>query len=220
MWCRVKFACGWRNDRHLLAINPTSSLFGRVTYVALMNDMLNDIKEGYLRGSEYAQILSQFSLGRVQSELDEKGLKGHLEGLWTAQESIKELESGQLNMLADLMETYPQILRWAHDPRGDGSTTPPEHIVNRLRTSARKVFNTQYMRVRRLVRCMFAFRNGIVPLIPRDCCLQLLLQAELPVDVVNFETSQDMEVEKVRGHDTRILDSANQTGSWLVRRCK
>jgi hypothetical protein len=196
MWCRVKFASGWRNDRHLFAINPTSSLFGRVTYVAIMDAMLDDIKQGYLRGSKYAQILSQFSRGHVRLDFSEKRLNEDLERLWTAQESIKELESRQLNILADCMETYPQMLRWAHDPRGDQSTTPPEHIIRKLRTCAKKVFNTQYMRARKPVRCMYAFRNGILPLVPRDQYLQLLLQADLPADVVNFETSQDAEVDE------------------------
>lgn len=202
MWCRVKFASGWKNDRGLFAINPTSSLFESVTYVALMDAMLDDIKQGYLRGSKYAQILSQFSRERVRSGFNEKRLNEDLERLWAAQESIKELQSRQLNILADCMETYPQMLRWAHDPRGDQSTIPPEHIVKKLRTYAKKVFNTQYMRVRKPVHCMSAFRYGILPLVPRDRYLQLLLQADLPADVVNFETSQDTEVDEVVNSQT------------------
>lgn len=89
------------------------------------------------------------------------------------------------------------MLRCAHDPRGDASTTLPEHIVRILRTCAKKVFNTQYMRVRKPVHCKFAFRNGIMPVVPRNWCLQLLLQADLPLEVLDFDAAPRTGVEEV-----------------------
>jgi hypothetical protein len=135
----------------LFAINPTSSLFGGVTYNAVMDDMMGDIKQGYLRASAYAQILSQFSPEPISRGINGKPLGQHLPRLWTAQENIKELESRQLNILAGFLETYPHMLRWAHDPRGDASTTHPEHMIKKLRVYAKKVHNTQYMRARKPV---------------------------------------------------------------------
>jgi hypothetical protein len=192
IWCQVKIACDWRNDRHLFPINPTSSLFAGVTYDAVMDDMISDIEDGNRRGSKYTQILSQFSPNPVSPGLDktERRLRQHLQKFWSAQEAIKQLESLQLNVLADFLETYPYMLRWAYDPRGDESTTPPEHTVKTLRACAKKVFNTQYMRRRKPVHCMFAFRNGILPLVPRNWCLQLLLRSDLPADVLNLEASR------------------------------
>jgi hypothetical protein len=146
----------------LFAINPTSSLFGGVTYLAVMNDMLEDIKEGYLRGAAYAQILSQFSPEPISPSVDVGHLKQHLQKMWAAQEAIKELQSQQLNNLADFMETYPHMLRWAYDPRDDASTIPPEHISTRLRVWAKKVSNTQYVRLRRPVYCMFLLLNRLM----------------------------------------------------------
>jgi hypothetical protein len=53
------------------------------------------------------------------------------------------------------------------------------------------------MRVRNAVHCMSAFRNGILPLVPRNWCLQLLLRADLPIQVLDSGTSHRTSVEEV-----------------------
>ena len=181
---------------HSFPLNPRSSLFGRITYNEIMGDMMEDIKDGYRRGAVYAQLLSQFMPKPVLPglQMTERRLRQHLQEFWKAQETIKELESHQLKLLADFLETYPDMLRWAYDPRGDASTTPTNHNITQLRASARKVFNTQYIRERKPVHCKFVFRNGILPITPRNSCLQLLLRSDLPVDVVNWEEAEPFTV--------------------------
>lgn len=198
IWCQVKMACGWRNDRHYFPLSPVSSLFRKMTYSAIMRSMMEDIQEGHGRGCKYARLLSQFSPepispGRANTE---RCLKQDLQKLWAAQETLKKLESRQLTILADFLETYPHMLRWARDPRGDASTTPSEHNIRKLRVYAKKVFNTQYMRHRKPVYVMSAFRNGVMPLVPKNWCLKLLLRSDLPVDVLNFEASQRTSVKR------------------------
>jgi hypothetical protein len=220
VWCQVKVACGWRNDRHSFPLNPRSSLFGRMTYKEIMDDMMEDIRDGYQRGAKYAQLLSQFMPEPVLAgrQKTERRLRQYLQEFWKAQETIKELESHQLKLLADFLETYPDMLRWAYDPRGDASTTPTKHNITRLRACARKVFNTQYIRERKPVHCKYVFRNGVLPITPRNSCLQLLLQSELPVDVVNWEEAEPFTVNETMPRAWRRKEKAKDAVPSALRR--
>jgi hypothetical protein len=224
VWCQVKVACGWKNDMHSFPLNPRSSLFGLMTYNEIMADMMRDIEDGYRRGAVYAQLLSQFLPEPIWPgpQKTETRLIQHLQELWKAQETIKELESHQLKLLADFLETYPDMLRWAYDPRGDASTTPTKHNITKLRAYARKVFNTQYIRGRKPVHCKFAFRNGIPPITPRNSCLQLLLQSELPVGVVNWDEAELFTVNetmpRARRRDEKAEDAVPSAWWRRVRR--
>jgi hypothetical protein len=220
VWCQVKVACGWRNDKHSFPLNPRSSLFGRMTYNEIMGDMMEDIEYGYRRGAVYAQLLSQFMPKPVLPGLrmTERRLRQHLQEFWKAQETIKELESHQLKLLADFLETYPDMLRWTYDPRGNASKTPTKHNITRLRVCARKVFNTQYIRERKPVYCKYVFRNGILPITPRNSCLQLLLRSDLPVDVVNWEEAEPFTVNEMMPRASRRKKKAKDAVPSALRR--
>jgi hypothetical protein len=220
VWCQVKVACGWRNDKHSFPLNPRSSLFGRMTYNEIMGDMMEDIEKGYRRGAVYAQLLSQFMPKPVSPglQMTERRLRQHLQEFWKAQETIKELESHQLKLLADFLETYPDMLRWTYDPRGDASKTPIKHNITRLRVCARKVFNTQYIRERKPVYCKYVFRNGILPITPRNSCLQLLLRSDLPVDVVNWEEAEPFTVNEMMPRAWRRKKKAKDAVLSALRR--
>ena len=183
-------------------------MFSGATHNAFMNDMDKDIKEAYRRASVYKPLLSHFSPEPISPGLIRGDpYKKHLQNVWSAQEVIKQLESQQLMVLARFLETYPDMLRWTHDPRGNASTTPPEHIVRRLRIGAKKVFNTQYMRLRKPVHCRFAFQMGIVPIVPRDWCLQLLLRSDMPDAIVQRIVNQRTRLEE----QTDALQNINLT---------
>jgi hypothetical protein len=224
VWCQVKVACGQRNDMHSF---PRACFPYRMTYRGIMRVMMGDIEDGYRRGAVYAKLLSQFLPEPISPEPVSPGLRKterylrRLQGFWKAQETIKELESHQLNLLADLFETYPDMLRWAYDPRGDKSTTPPKHNITTLRAYAKRVFNTQYIRGRKPVHCKSAFWNGILPIMPRNSCLQLLLQSDLPVDVVNWEEAEPPMVKqtmlRVRGREGNAEDAV-PSALWRIAR--
>jgi hypothetical protein len=211
VWCQVKVACGRR-----------ASLSYRVTYSGIVGDMMRDIKDGYRRGAVYAKLLLQFLPEPISPGLQktERHLR-RLQRFWKAQETVKELESHQLKLLADLFETYPDMLRWAYDQRGDKSTTPPKHNITKLRVYAKKVFNTQYIRRRKPVRCKSAFRNGILPIMPRNSCPQLLLQSDLPVDVVNWEEAEPPMAKqtmlRARGREGNAEDAV-PSALWRIAR--
>ena len=179
-----------------------------------MDDMDTDIKEGCRNASPFRPLLSQFLPEPVWPGLTmtETQMKLHLQQIWSAQETIKQLESRQLRVVADFLETYPDMLRWAYDPRGDASTTPPIHNVRKLRNYAKKVFNTEYMRRRKPVHCSVAFRNGIVPIVPRNWCLQLLLGSDMPDEVVEGLRKQRTRLEDLTDalQHTRLAASSTQ----------
>ena len=191
-----------------------SSLFSGLTCNAVMDDMDRDIKEGCRNASAYRPLLSQFSPEPVWPGLarTETYMKLHLQQIWSAQETIKQLESRQLRVVADFLETYPNMLRWTHDPRGDASTTPPVHNVRKLRLYAKKVFNTQYVRRHKPVHCSVAFRNGIVPIVPRNWCLQLLLGSDMSDEVVEGIRKQWIGLEDLTDalQHTRVAPSSKQ----------
>ena len=74
-------------------------------YNEIMGYMMKDIEDGYRRGAVYAQLLSQFMPEPVSPglQMTERLLRQHLQEFWKAQETIKELESHQLKLLADFL---------------------------------------------------------------------------------------------------------------------
>ncbi|KAK2800963.1 hypothetical protein FQN50_007938 [Emmonsiellopsis sp. PD_5] len=132
---------------------------------------------------QYAALLTPFTnapLAASDNFLTLNGLEAHWRVVQDAQYKFNGVKAGQLRRMADIFEKYPDLVRFARDPRW---TLPPGggnvgHTVARLRLEAVKIMRDHPLRPRhttRALRSTSLFWPNTVQVVPVEGCLRMFV---------------------------------------------
>ncbi|KAK2783483.1 hypothetical protein FQN52_009603 [Onygenales sp. PD_12] len=132
---------------------------------------------------EYAALLTPFAnapLAVTDNFLTLNGLEAHWRAVKDAQHKFNSVKAGQLKRMADIFETYPDLVRPARDPR---RTLPPGgrnvgHLVSGLRLEAEKIMRDHPLRPRYNIKALRApslFWPNMVQVVPVEKCLRVFV---------------------------------------------
>jgi hypothetical protein len=154
----------------------TAAMSDLALYHSLIYWFRNYILEALADAEHRVPFLSAYSptpLPHVWDNATIAGLEARWIALNTAQQVLNDRRASQLRRLAELMTTYPGMLRMLSDRTRECRQTTA-HIVQHLRGSADRIENSQVLSTKAVARALFRF--DFLPIVPYDKYLRLFLK--------------------------------------------